>query len=263
MNIKTALSLSLTALIFLPAQNSLAHFGMIIPDNNIITQEKKNTDFDITFSHPFENIGMDMEKPLRFTVTSRGQTTDLTDTLHPATFMEHKSWKTNFLFKRPGVYLFAVEPAPYWEPAEDLSIVHYTKTIIGAYGGDEGWDEPVGLEAEIIPLLRPFANYAGNNFTGQVVLKGKPAAGAEVEVEYYDKENSLQAPSDYHVTQIIKADDNGIFNFTCPLAGWWGFAALSEADYTIKDPDGKEKGVEIGAVLWIYLDPLPGVKNKQ
>ncbi len=80
-------------------------------------------------------------------------------------------------------------------------------------------------------------------------------------MEFYDKKNSLNAPSDYHVTQVIRADGNGIFSFTCPLAGWWGFAALSEADYTIKDPAGNEKGVEIGAVLWIHLDPLPRSGN--
>jgi cobalt/nickel transport protein len=113
------------------------------------------------------------------------------------------------------------------------------------------------LPTEIIPLLRPFGNYAGNGFSGQVLVQGKPVAGAEVEVEFYNKDNTLQSRSDYHVTQLIKADQNGIFTFTCPLAGWWGFAALSQAEYTLKDPQGNEKGVELGAVLWTYLDKLP------
>lgn len=252
----------MTMLFILYAQTSIAHFGMVIPDENIVLQEKKNTTFSLSFSHPFENIGMDLVKPAKFTVTTHGQTTDLTDTLQPAVFMKHASWKTNFTFKKPGVYHFAMEPTPYWEPAEDVSIIHYTKTIIGVFGDDEGWDEPAGLPTEIIPLLRPFGNYAGNSFTGQVLLDSKPAAGAEVEVEFFNRDNSLQAPGDYHVTQVIKTDTNGIFSFTCPMVGWWGFAALSEADYTIKDPAGNEKGVEIGAVLWIYLDPLPKVKNK-
>ncbi|MBW2658399.1 MAG: DUF4198 domain-containing protein [Deltaproteobacteria bacterium] len=254
---EAALFLFTAALIFLHAGNSLAHFGMVIPERNIITQKNKSTGFDIAFAHPFENRGMDLKKPKRFTVTSGGRITDLTATLQPATFMGHKSWKTDFAFMRPGVYIFAMEPTPYWEPSEDISIIHYTKTVIGAYGGDEGWDKPLGLETEIVPLLRPFGNYGGNSFTGKVLLKGKPAPGAEVEVEIYNKGNSLRAPGDYHITQVVKADPNGIFTFTCPLAGWWGFAALSEADYTIKDPAGAEKGVEIGAVLWIYLDPLP------
>lgn len=78
--------------------------------------------------------------------------------------------------------------------------------------------------------------------------------GAEVEVEFYNEGNVLKAPSDYHITQVITADPNGVFSFTCPMPGWWGFAALSEADYTIKDPEGNDKDVEIGAVLWIYMD---------
>ena len=82
-------------------------------------------------------------------------------------------------------------------------------------------------------------------------------AGANVEVELYNENDRLRAPTDYLITQVVKADDNGIFTFTCPLPGWWGFAALHDADYTIKNPEGKEKGVELGAVLWIHLDPLP------
>ncbi len=233
---------------------AMAHFGMVIPSGNIVTQEKKSVDLTLSFSHPFEIIGMDLDKPAAFYVVRDGKKTDLLDTLQPATVMDHKAWQTTYRVKRPGVYQFVMEPRPYWEPAEDLSIIHYTKTIVAAYGADEGWDEPVGLPTEIVPLLRPFGNYAGNSFTGQVLMNGKPVPHAEVEVELYNRDHSLQAPSDYHVTQVIKADQNGIFTFTCPRAGWWGFAALNEADYTVPDPDGNAKPVELGAVLWIYLD---------
>lgn len=247
----------LTAMLYLPPGLALAHFGMVIPDHHIIDQQNKDTALILSFSHPFENIGMDLTQPKKFTVTANGQTTDLLATLAPVSFMGHKAWQSSYSFTRPGVYQFVMEPTPYWEPTEDLSIIHYTKTIIPAFGDDEGWDEPVGLPTEIVPLLRPFGNYVGNSFSGQVLLQGKPVAGAEVEVEFYNEGNKLQPKSDYHVTQVIKADDNGIFSFSCPLAGWWGFAALNEADYTIKDPEGKDKGVELGAVLWIYLDELP------
>ena len=53
---------------------------------------------------------------------------------------------------------------------------------------------------------------------------------------------------------MVRADANGVFAFTCPRAGWWGFAALNEADYTLKNPKGEDKGVELGAVLWVYMD---------
>ena len=247
--------LTIITLITLFAQNCLAHFGMLIPEQSVITQKKKSIQFNLAFAHPFENVGMELAKPKTFSVTVDGQTSDLTDTLRPATFMQHGSWKTSFTFKKPGVYHFTMEPTPYWESGEDVSIIHYTKTIIGAYGDHQGWDTPLGLPAEIIPLLRPFGNYAGNSFTGQVLLGGKPAPSTLVEVELYNADNELRPPTDYHITQVIKTDVNGVFTFTCPLPGWWGFAALHEADYTIRDPKGNEKGVEIGAVLWIYLVP--------
>ncbi len=256
-----ALTSFLATMLCFATEHALAHFGMVIPDQHIINQEKKSTNITLSFSHPFENIGMDLAQPNKFTVTVNGVTTDLLSTLEPVSFMQHKGWKSTFNFNRPGIYQFVMEPTPYWEPAEDLSIIHYTKTIIPAFGDDEGWDKPVGLPTEIVPLLRPFGNYAGNSFCGQVLMKGNPVAGAEVEVEFYNEGNKLQPTSDYHVTQVIKADSNGIFTFTCPLAGWWGFAALTEAEYTLKNPDGMDKGVELGAVLWIYLDTLPEARK--
>ncbi len=245
------------------ASTVVAHFGMLIPDENIISQKNGNnqTELTLSFSHPFELVGMNLQKPARFNVTVNGKTSDLMQTLQATTVMDRMGWRTSYSFLHPGVYKFVMEPVPYWEPAEDLSIIHYTKTIIPAYGDDEGWDKPVGLPTEIIPFTRPFGNYGGNGFTGQVLLKGEPSPYAEVEVEFYNKDAKLKAAGDYHITQVVKADQNGVFSFTCHTPGWWGFAALNDADYTIKDPDGNDKGVEIGAVIWIYFDEQPLADN--
>lgn len=241
------------SLLCFTATNVSAHFGMVIPSTNVITQENRTAEINLSFSHPFEMIGMKLEKPANFSVIVDGKI-DLTKTLKPAKVMDYDSWKTEFKFARPGVYQFVMEPQPYWEPAEDVSIIHYTKTIVAAYGAEQGWEKPAGLPAEIIPMLRPFGNYAGNSFVGQVIINGKPLAHSEVEVELYNEQKKFTSPSDYHITQVIRADEDGIFSFTCPQAGWWGFAALTEADYTLKDPAGNDKGVEIGAVLWTYMD---------
>ena len=248
-------AIAATALFFTcMAGEALAHFGMVIPSDNILTPKKKSVKLDLSFSHPFEIIGMDLAKPKAFFMVAGDKKTDLLPALKPTKVMDNPSWTTEVSIKRPGVYTFVMEPTPYWEPAEDVHIIHYTKTLIAAFGDDQGWDVPVGIATEIVPLTRPFGNYAGNSFSGQVLLDGKPVAGGEVEVELYNKDKKFSAPSDYHVTQVVKADANGVFTFACPKAGWWGFSALSEADYTIKDPEGKEKGVELGAVLWTYLD---------
>ena len=155
------------ALLFCVAAQAEAHFGMVIPSTATVT-EKKDADLklDISFSHPMEMQGMDMAAPKAFTVTLDGKSEDLKASLKPATVMGHKAWQAAYKIKKPGVYQFAVEPEPYFEPAEDTYIIHYTKTAVAAFGGEEGWDEPLGLKTEIVPLTRPFGNYAGNVFQG-------------------------------------------------------------------------------------------------
>ncbi len=235
------------------AGTASAHFGMVIPEHPVLTEQNRSTTINLSFSHPFEGIGMDLEKPKRFFMLHDGKETDLSAELSPEKIMESSGFSYAFSPRRPGVYSFVMEPQPYWEPVEDRFIIHYTKAVISAFGSEENWMEPAGLPAEIKPLLRPFGNYQGNSFTGQVLIDGKPAPGAEVEIEYYDQEGAYRAPTDTHVTQVLVADDNGVFSFACPLSGWWGFASLSMADYTLKSPAGEEKEVEIGAVLWIHL----------
>ncbi len=149
-----------------------------------------------------------------------------------------------------------MEPKPYWEPSEEVFIIHYAKTVVAAFGSDEKWDEIVGLPTEIVPLMRPFGNYQGNTFIGQVLINGQPAPFAEVEVEFYNQGSTYTAPTPFHIMQVVKTDEKGVFSFTCPMAGWWGFAALITADYTLPGPSGEPKEVELGAVLWVYMDEV-------
>jgi cobalt/nickel transport protein len=151
---------------------------------------------------------------------------------------------------QPGDHVFFVEPEPYWEPAEECFIIHYTKVIVNAFGLEEGWDSELGLKTEIVPLTRPYGLWTGNVFRGVVKVDGRPVPFAEVEVEYYNQDGKVKAPADPYITQVIKADEKGVFTYAMPRAGWWGFAALSTADYKLKH-EGKEYPVEIGAVLWV------------
>ncbi len=74
---------------------------------------------------------------------------------------------------------------------------------------------------------------------------------AEVEVEYYSEDGKVKVPSDPFVTQVVKADRNGVFSYVMPKAGWWGFAALIDGDEKMKNPEGKLVDVELGALLWV------------
>ncbi len=241
---------------------AFAHFGVIIPTDDIITPEDSKTiQLDIKFMHPMEGVYMEMVKPKRVGVLIRGsKLEDITSTIKPKKIKgpeqekEFTYWNTSYRIKRPGDYIFFVEPQPYWEPAEDKFIIHYTKVCVNALGMEEGWDAKVNLPIEIIPLTRPYGIWTGNVFRGQVLLNGKPAPFIDVEVEYMNPvsgSDRVHPPADPFITQVIKTDANGVFTYAMPRAGWWGFAALADAPWRLKYK-GQKKDVEIGGVFWVH-----------
>jgi len=239
--------------------NCFAHFGMVIPSDGIVEQQDDRTIIlDIMFAHPFEGNSMNMVKPEEFGVYFAGLKKSLLDSIKPLKVKgysdsgSYQGWQASLTLKRPGDYIFYVVPKPYWEPAEDCFIVHYTKVIVNGFGAEVGWDEPLGLKTEIIPLTRPYGLYVGNVFQGKVLVNGKSAPFTEVEVEYYNRKGRCQAPAAPFVTQVVKCDENGVFTYAMPKAGWWGFAALNEDENTIKYEE-EEKPIEIGAVIWVEV----------
>jgi len=236
-----------------------AHFQIILPNVDIIESPQNLTiTIDLIFCHPFEGDVMNMEKPAKFRVIIRGEKMeDLLSALTELKIDGNSTWQTNYKIKQPGDYLFYVEPKPYWEPAEEKFIVHYTKVLVNALGLEQGWDAELGLETEIIPLTRPYGLYTSNVFRGLVKLNGKPAPFTEVEVEYYNKEKKYTAPAGPFVTQVIKTDANGVFSYAMPKPGWWGFAALSEREEKmLNKKDGKYYPVEIGALMWVHVEDM-------
>jgi cobalt/nickel transport protein len=233
-----------------------AHFGMVVPSDQMVMQgEDTKVTLDLLFWHPMERVGMELVKPAKFAVVANGQEQDLMESLQSKKTQGHQTWTATYKVTRPGVYVFYMEPTPYWEPAEDCFIVHYTKAVVTAFGDDEGWDEEIGLKTEIVPLSKPYGLYAGNVFQGIVKLDGKPVPYAEVEVEYYNEDGSIHAPTDYMVTQTVKADGNGVFTYAVPKAGWWGFAALNTSDEK-KKHQGEDKDIELGAVIWVQFHDM-------
>ena len=131
---------------------------------------------------------MTLERPEAFGVTHEGERTDLLGALEPTTVMGSPGFALEHGLDRPGTHVFAMEPQPYWEPAEDSFITHYTKTYVSAFGDDAGWDAELGLPTEIVPLSKPFGLYEGNVFQGIVKLDGEPVPFAEVEVEHLSED---------------------------------------------------------------------------
>ncbi len=248
------------------AAPAFAHFQMIYTPEAAMTKGGK-IPLALVFTHPFEaGHTMDMEKPEQFFVMrSRGENEpkkqDLLSTLKPMTWTSltnsGKAWKTEYS-ARGGDHIFCLVPAPYFEGEEDSYIQQTTKVMVNVGGEPGAWMEPVGLPVEIVPLCKPYDRWVGNVFQGKVLFNGKPVSGAEIEIEFmnheplldknaFAKEAKATAPQDAFVLQTIFADDNGVFTFGIPKAGWWGFAALG------LDPDYKYKGKDCSrdAVIWI------------
>ncbi len=239
---------------------SFAHFGMLIPSKDVVSaQDPKEIALLLQFTHPFAGgPQMQMDKPEQFGVIMDGKVTDLLETLKEKKVDGQSTWETSYKITRPGDYIFFTRPKPYWERTEEKFIVHVTKVIVDAMGAEEGWDKPIaesaGIPIEIVPRVKPYGLYAGNIFSGQALKGGKPLADTNVEMEWWGK-GKTKAPTPAHVTQVVKTDDNGVFSFAMPKAGWWGFSALTEAEKGIQ-ADGKEKKVELAGVIWVYAHPM-------
>jgi len=239
---------------------AFAHFQVILPSNDIVSAgDRKTVDLSIVFTHPMEQGPvMEMGQPKRFGVLVNGEKRDLL----PALRQEKVEGKTTFSCSHklaaPGDHVFYIEPAPYWEPAEQKMIIHYTKVVVDAFGAEEGWDDMVGFPVEIEPLVRPYGLWTGNAFRGIVRRAGKPVPFVEIEVEYFNDGGKVAVPAEPFITQVIKADSNGVFSYVMPRSGWWGFAALVDGPEQMANPDGKSVDVELGGLIWVKTVDMGG-----
>jgi cobalt/nickel transport protein len=229
-----------------------AHFLELLPTEDLVTPASEPVvELELVFTHPLEGgPAMPMERPVRFGVAFDGTTLDLGHLLEADALGGVPTWRARVPVAGPGDHRFFVEPAPYFEAAEGKAIVHYTKVIVNAYGLAEGWDEPIGLPVEILPLVRPYDVWTGQLFRGIVLQDGAPVPFAEVEVEWRN-DGTLDAAALAFTTQAIRADAGGAFAFALTRAGWWGFAALVDGDVPIVGPDGEPWDVELGGLIWV------------
>jgi len=236
---------------WIPAAN--AHFQVIKPSTDIVTPRgEKTLSFGIRFTHPMEQGPvMEMGKPRRFGLLFGGGRQDLKDALEAAKVNGKTAYRCSYKVSRPGDHVFYIEPAPYWEAAEDKMIIHYAKVVVNAMGAEQGWDGMVGFPVEIEPLVRPYGLWTGNIFRGIVRKNGKPVPFATIEVEYYNEGGKVSVPAAPFATQVIKSDKDGVFSYAMPRAGWWGFAALVEADKKMMNPEGALVPVELGGLMWV------------
>lgn len=258
MSLKKIFFLSIVTII-LSSTTSFAHFGLILPSDDIIEgQSNQKLDIIVAFCHPFEQLGMELVKPQKFGVIISGKNQDLTSSLRKTKYLGHTAWNINYPIKRPGDHIFYMIPTPYWEETEGKYIQHITKVIVNAYGLEDSWDKPQGLPAEIVPLTRPYGLWTGNLFCGRVYYSGKPASHVQVEIGYLNNAKpKVQSPKDAYITQVVLTNADGEFCYSVPRAGWWGFSALHEIE-AASERNGHPVPLEIGAVMWIKARDMKG-----
>ncbi|NQT18325.1 MAG: DUF4198 domain-containing protein, partial [Planctomycetes bacterium] len=141
-----------------PPITAPAHFQVLLPSTDIVTAEGDHTvTLAVLFTHPMENGPiMNMGTPSQFGVLADGKKYDLLGTLKAKTVDGKTTFGCSYKVREPGDYVFYLEPAPYWEPAERKMIIHYTKVVVDAMSAEEGWDAMVGFPVEIEPLARPY-----------------------------------------------------------------------------------------------------------
>ena len=113
-----------------------AHFGMVIPSDSMVMQEdNRSVTLQLSFSHPFEMVGMELVKPKAFGVVVNGKKEDLGSALKPIKVMDHSAWQADYAIKRPG----------------RLHVLHGTAALLGAVRGSlhhpltpKRWSRPSG-----------------------------------------------------------------------------------------------------------------------
>lgn len=264
-NVILALTLSV-----LWCSSAFAHFQMVYTPESAL-DKGKTIELRHVFTHPFaDEHTMDMGKQHdsdklmgieAFYVINKDKKKDLLGSLKPITFKGNHNtgagFSSSYKARRMGDHLFVMQPAPYFEANEDAYIQQITKMIVNVAGAPTDWDKELGLKAEIVPLIKPYAIWTGSTFTGIVKSNGEAVPFAEIEVEYLNRDVNLdtnamgktrvEAPQDSFVTIGIKADKDGKFTFGIPKAGWWGFCALGAGS----DKEYKGKELSQDAVIWV------------
>ncbi len=231
--------------------------------------------------HPYRNLKIyDMgtldpksDKTLgveEFYVLHKTIKTDLKNTLKPIIFLgknRAKAYKSEYEAKKIGDHLFVIKPAPSYSEVEGIYLQMITKLIVNVGGKPTDWDKELGLEAEIIPLSKPYGIWEGSSFSAMVKANGIPVPFARIEVELLnytiDMENNkiekmlTDAPQLSFKVIEFKANEKGEFTFHIPREGLWSFKAKGIGH----NKEFKSKELSQDGVIWVEVKRITEAKE--
>ena len=242
-----------------------AHFHTFWPDNeNGYAKRGKLVSWDYFWGHPYEMVIFDTKKPNFYVARPDGKRDSVevsqVQMKDKETGMMRTAYRVMYKPMALGDSYLCLEAPPYLVEEEELFWKDYVKQSIHVMA-EKGWDRPMAMEIEIIPLTRPYGMEEGFVFKGQALFKGKPLAGAYVEIEKFNgfhvKEENL--PTDQYgnenvpmITRVSRTDLNGYVVYTLDEPGWW-MVSVSCQDGAIKHEGKKFPLVKRGG-LWIYVE---------
>ena len=252
------------------SSKALAHFQMLYTPDTALNKGKV-VEIRQVFTHPFEDkYTLDMGKQHdtkeltmveSFYVINKKKKNDLTSKLKAIQFQGNNNaghaYAMKYKARKMGDHVLVLKAAPFYEQNQDIYIQQIVKTIINVAGAPTNWSDDLQLEAEIVPLVKPYAIWEGSNFTGIVKAQGEIVPFAQVDITYLNRDidiknnrmgkDKIKAPHNAFITLSIKANKEGEFTFTIPKAGFWGFCAQdlnSEKTY-------KGKKLKQDALIWV------------
>ena len=98
------------------------------------------------------------------------------------------------------------------------------------------------------PLLLPLGTKSGSRQTFAAAGVPHPAGFEDLNTEDEVVESLCRLAKErpgirravVKINEGFSGEGNGVFTYAAPRSGWWGFAALNEADFTLMTPSGEE-----------------------
>lgn len=217
------------------------------------------------WGHPFEMYIDEAPPPKFFMFTPQGKREDLTARevalKDPFSGKSRRAYEVEYKPNGPGDYYLCLEGTPQFIPEEKVFVEDYVKAPWHV-GAEKGWDQPVNLPVEIIPLTRPYGWPAGVAFKGKAMAKGKAVTRATVEIEKFNgffvskerlPKDRLGEENSPLLTRAVKTDLMGYFVCTLDSPGWWIISVSTPGGKKVHE--GKPYPVELRACLWVYVEP--------
>jgi len=249
----------------LGAATASAHFYTFWPDSpNGYGRLGREVRWQCFWGHPYENIVFDTAEPEVFAALPDGERKGLTPSGAKREDPATGEMRSTFTFCHTPEQLgdtWVVVAAPPVLIEEEGEFVHdYVKQCLHVMV-EKGWDRPVGLPIEVVPLTRPYGLEPGFVFRGRVLLDGQPLPGAAVEIEqmnaFHVGEDAL--PRDQFgmedvpmITRTARTDVDGYVTCTLDEPGWWIICASAESGTL--EADGEQLPRVLRGGLWVHVE---------